>query len=77
MIKEGLMDATPSNKIIIRINEDSEGYQQVLFENGSLIVQCRSDRFWTNIGDISNVKIEKVMPVTSGNKVHTKYLLLK
>ena len=62
MIKEAVMDALTNNKIIFRINENSEGYQQLLIENGILVVQCKHDRFWTNIGNITSVKLETIIP---------------
>jgi hypothetical protein len=50
-----------ANKIIFRINEEAQGYQQVLFENGALVVQCKTDRFWTNLHEISNANIEQLL----------------
>ena len=62
MLLEGILEATSANKIIFRINQDSQGYQQVLFENGSLVIQCTQDRFWTNVDQISSLKIETILP---------------
>jgi hypothetical protein len=64
MLLEGIIDATSSSKIVFRINEDAEGYQHVLFENGAFVIQCKPDRFWTNVNDIANVKMEKILPST-------------
>jgi len=61
-LKEGLVGASTANKIIFRLNESSQGYQQLLFENGALVIQCKVDRFWTNINDIGNFKIETIIP---------------
>ncbi len=62
MIKEALLDVTPSNKILFRINEEAQGYQHVLIENGIVVIQCKAERFWTNVNDISNVKMETIIP---------------
>ena len=62
MIHEAFLDALSSHKLIFRINEESEGYQHVLFENGCLVIQCKHDRFWTNISNISSLKIEEIIP---------------
>jgi hypothetical protein len=62
MIREALIAATPANKIWFRIHEEAQGYQQILFEYGALVVQCKPDRFWTNINEIANCKIEAVIP---------------
>jgi len=61
LIKGGVLRATSANKIIIRINEDAEGYQHVLFESGAIVIQCKASRFWTNINDIANAKIEAIL----------------
>jgi len=61
MVKEAVVAATPANKIVFRINEESTGYQQVLFEDGALVVQCKANRFWTNIGEIPNTNIELLL----------------
>ena len=62
MIKEAFNEALSANKIVFRFNENSEGYQQLLIENGVLVVQCKHDRFWTNIGNITSVKVETIIP---------------
>lgn len=62
MLKEAIAEVTTTNTITFRINEESDGYQQVLFDNGTLVVQCKAERFWTNVGDIANCKIELVIP---------------
>lgn len=56
------MLATPSRKIYFRFADNAEGYQQVLIDNGAFVVQCTPDRWWTNIGDIANFKLEYVIP---------------
>ncbi len=61
-LKEAFLGAFGENKIIFRINDDSEGYQQVLLENGCLVIQCKGDRFWANIDQIRNTKIEEIIP---------------
>lgn len=33
-----------------------------MFEDGSLVVQCKAERIWTNVGEIANFKIETVIP---------------
>lgn len=72
MLLEGILDATSSSKIVFRIHDDAEGYQQILFENGAFVIQCKPDRFWTNVGDIANVKIEKILPST-GKKFFPRF----
>ncbi len=67
MIHEALLDAISERKIAFRINGDAEGYQQVLLEKGILVVQCKRDRFWTNIDAIRNTKIEELIP-SDGNQ---------
>ena len=62
MIKEAFNNALTANKIVFRFNDNSEGYQQLLIENGILVVQCKHDRFWTNIGNITSVKVETIIP---------------
>jgi hypothetical protein len=62
MLLEGILEATSANKIIFRINGNADGYQQVLFETGAMVIQCKADRFWTNIDYISNLKIETILP---------------
>jgi hypothetical protein len=62
MIHEAFIDALSAKKVIFRINGDAEGYQQILFENGALVIQCKSNNLWTNISNISNTKIEELIP---------------
>ena len=67
MVKEAFAAALSESKIIFRFNEESEGYQQVLIENGILVIQCKPERFWTNIGNIASLKVETIIP-SSGKK---------
>jgi hypothetical protein len=62
------------NKIKFRINGDAEGYQQILFENGAMVIQCKPTNLWTNIDNIRNAKIEELIP--SNGTYHTRYLYL-
>jgi hypothetical protein len=62
MLKEAITGAITANKIIFRFHPEAQGYQQLLFENGALVVQCKPDRIWTNINEIANFKIEAVIP---------------
>ncbi len=61
-LRDALIAATPANKIVFRIHEEAKGYQHVLFEDGCLIVQCKAERFSTNVHDIASCKIEHALP---------------
>jgi hypothetical protein len=72
LIKESFLRVFGENKIVFRINGDAEGYQQLLFENGALVIQCKPNNLWTNIDNIRNSKIEELIP-TEGT-YHSRYL---
>lgn len=63
-MKEAIIGATHQSTILFRINDEATGYQQLLFEDGIFVIQCRTERFWTNVGDIANFKIETIIPST-------------
>ena len=46
IMKYDLLAATPSRQIIVRINDDAEGYQQVVIEQQAFIVQFKKDRWY-------------------------------
>jgi hypothetical protein len=45
IIKYDLLLVTPSRQIIVRINEDAEGYQQVVIDQQAFVVQFKKDRW--------------------------------
>jgi hypothetical protein len=60
MTKEVLLDKLSANKIVFRVNPEAQGYQQILVEDGVLVIQCQAEKFWTNCGEIANFNFDKL-----------------
>jgi hypothetical protein len=56
MTKEALQEAWTGNKIILDISDDSlsGGYHFTKFADGNLVMMCKSDKLYTNVGEIGN-----------------------
>jgi hypothetical protein len=72
ILKYDFVAATPSRRVIFRLSEAAVGYQQILIEEGSLIIQCKKSHWYTNVHEISQYKLELIVPSTTSLPVVIK-----
>jgi len=51
MVKEAIGDSFKGN-LVFRLDEKCSGYQNCKFENGNLVMFCKSTNIWTNISNL-------------------------
>ena len=56
MLQEGFQEAVSKNEIIFRMVEKlaKGGYNEVLIEDGVLVIQTTPENFWSNVSDVGN-----------------------
>jgi len=57
LCKETIVEALKAKKTVIVRNNDSEklpSYQNLRVRNGELVLEFKSDNFWTNVDSIDN-----------------------
>ncbi len=72
ILKPEFLAATPSHKIIYRVNEGARGYQDVIIEEGCLVLQCKKAHWNTNVYELSNYRLEMITPSTTALPVVIK-----
>jgi hypothetical protein len=68
LTKEAFVAASASGTIKFRFKTPTPNYQNVVFENGVIYIECEPENFGMNVGRVESVRYDYHIPHPSSGK---------